>query len=112
MSAIVYGILTHSGTVMKRGDAVEIKNAVGMTFAIHCNERRRADDEQRFVVTNIETGMRAGWGTTREAAIDSARKRVRAEIKRGTLASTFANAMSTRAGILARVAGAPMEDAA
>ncbi|HDR9048553.1 TPA: hypothetical protein QDA94_002778 [Burkholderia vietnamiensis] len=112
MSPIVYGILSPSGLVMKKGEPVEIKNAIGMTFGIHCNDRRTADDELRFVVTNIETGMLAGNGTTRDAAIERARMRVQSAIKRGTLARTFEESMRTRAAILVELGDVRAEGAA
>ncbi|MBU9523259.1 hypothetical protein [Burkholderia multivorans] len=112
MSTIVYGILSESGLVALRGEPVEIENNAGMTFGIHCNARKRPDDEQRFVVTNIETGMRAGWGATRDAAIATARQRVRDAIKRGTLARTLEAGIKTRDEILTRRDNAVMEGAA
>ncbi|KAG0188591.1 hypothetical protein DFQ28_004636 [Apophysomyces sp. BC1034] len=103
MSTIVYEILSAYGTEKKRGEPVVIADSIGMTFGVHCDEHARADDEQRFVVTNIETGMRVGSGATRDAAIDSARKKVRLAIKRGTMAHTFEASKRTRAAILAEL---------
>ncbi|UVS95961.1 hypothetical protein [Burkholderia glumae] len=101
MTTIVYGILATAGLVMKRGEPVTIKNAVGMTFGIHRDDQ--AADDERFVVTNIETGMAAGKGVTQDAAIDCARKRVRRAIRGGTLARTFEESMKQRGAILAAV---------
>ncbi|MBN3794369.1 hypothetical protein [Burkholderia sp. Ac-20392] len=102
MSTIAYGILSLAGLVMKRGEPVTIKNSVGMTFGVHCDDR--AADDERFVVTNIETGMATGKGVTQEAAIDCARKRIRSAIRRKTLADTFEGCMKQRGAILAAVA--------
>ncbi|HDR9103050.1 TPA: hypothetical protein QDB15_000697 [Burkholderia vietnamiensis] len=107
MSTITYEVLSPTGLVMKRGEPVVIKNAVGMTFGVHCNDL--AADDERFVVTNIETGMSAGKGVTREIAIECARKDMRRASRRGELAQVFENSMKLRGSILAGLGDARAE---
>ncbi|MDN7466970.1 hypothetical protein [Burkholderia orbicola] len=110
MSTIAYEVLSQAGLVMKRGEPVEIRNVVGMTFGVHCNAH--ATDDERFVVTNIETGMAVGKGESREKAIECARKEMRRAARRGTLVKTFEAAMQLRGAILAGVGDARAEVAA
>lgn len=60
MRPIVYGILSPSGLVMKKGEPVEIENAIGMTFGVHCNDRRRTHNVERC---NLRWTCSLRWAT-------------------------------------------------
>ncbi|KVP80419.1 hypothetical protein WJ92_18830 [Burkholderia ubonensis] len=102
MNTVVYGILSPSGLVMKKGEPVEIKNAIGMTFGVHCNVYEGFDSPKRYVVTHVESGLSVGSGSMRSTAIDDALEKIGSAQARGTLARSLEKAMSDRAKLLAQ----------
>lgn len=101
MKTIRYEITLEHGLKAIAGEPVEIANDQGMTFGVHCTAYRAFDDELRYIVTHVESGLLVGNGVTRGAAIESARVRIDKARLSGALAHVVERAMQVRAEVLA-----------
>ncbi|KWA42465.1 hypothetical protein WL27_11180 [Burkholderia multivorans] len=71
-SAIRYELLTSAGLRTVTGEHVVIPNDVGATFGIHAEPYLADGHPEKWVVTHLASGMQAGTGTSRTAAITNA----------------------------------------
>ncbi|MFP4894520.1 hypothetical protein [Paraburkholderia sp. EG304] len=67
--AIRYELLTSAGPRTVSGEHVVIPNDAGATFGIHAERHLTDGHPEKWVVTHLASGMQAGTGTTRTAAV-------------------------------------------
>lgn len=69
---IRYELLTPAGLRTVAGDHVVIPNDAGATFGIHAEPYLADGHPEKWVVTHLASGIQAGTGTARSAAITNA----------------------------------------
>lgn len=70
--SIRYELLTSAGLRTVTGEHVVIPNEAGATFGIHSERDLSGNLAEKWVVTHLASGMQAGAGATRAAAVTQA----------------------------------------
>lgn len=71
-STIRYELLTSAGLRTVTGEHVVIPNDASATFGVHSEHYLADGHPEKWVVTHLASGMQAGTGATRTAAVTQA----------------------------------------
>ncbi|WP_028201185.1 hypothetical protein [Burkholderia pseudomallei] len=96
-ASIRYELMTTDGLRTVSGDHVVIPNDAGATFGVHVDRYRPDGHPEKWAVTHLASGMAAGVGSTRDAAITHAAANLERNKRR--LRDMLDEAMTARANL-------------
>ncbi|KGU63606.1 hypothetical protein Y037_2019 [Burkholderia pseudomallei MSHR983] len=96
-ASIRYELMTTAGLRTVIGDHVVIPNDAGATFGIHMERHAPHGHPEKWAVTHLASGMAAGVGPTRDAAIAHAAANLERNKRR--LRDMLDEAMTARANL-------------